>query len=67
MNDPRPVSGPRLVHWTVADIDAAIPAIRGKRDAALDRGDMAQAGIHDAWMNRLLDARPFHAATESAR
>lgn len=64
MTNDSPVRAPRLHGWTVADIDIGVPVIRAKRDAALQRGDLAAALSHEAWMNRLLDARPAHAACE---
>lgn len=60
----RPPQPDRLVHWTVADIDAAILVVRGRRDACGGRGDTFRAAEHQRWLDRLLDARPYHVASE---
>lgn len=46
--------------WSVADIDTAILRARAEREAAIKRGDLDNAGRHQAWIDRLLDARPCH-------
>lgn len=53
--------------WTVADIDAALPIVKAKRDQARAAGQHEAAAGHQGWIDRLLDARPFHVVTERAR
>ncbi|WP_375425967.1 hypothetical protein [uncultured Friedmanniella sp.] len=54
-----------MTGWTVADIDAALPIVKAKRDQARAAGHLDTAAQHQGWIDRLLDARPSHCAREA--
>lgn len=45
--------------WTIATIDGGIPVIAAKRDESRRKGDHEAAARHQAWIDRLLEARLY--------
>ncbi len=50
----------RVFGWSQQDIDAAIPVVTAKLNEAIRKGDLVAAAEHRRWIDRLLDARPYH-------
>lgn len=45
--------------WSLADVETALPIVKGKLDHARAGGDDHRAAQHEHWINRLLAHREF--------